>query len=313
MKKKSILLVMLSFVLGLMLASTTQADASTVKIYRLYNPTLKEHLYTSDANEKNVLYENAGWGYEGVAWYAPTSGKPVYRLYNAQLKNHLYTTDTNEVNVLTSKYGWTRDNNGKPLFYSGGKVGIYRLYNAGLNGMHMLTTDMNEYKILDASIWSGEGAKLAGAKKGNPISTKYKNPQPEKVYPANTEWRVVTYGTDGKVHGLGYSTGSTKSEVEARISQIGGYNSSNGFRAVAELAPVPKLSPSTSNSSEKWYYSITNASDGSNAGKGYGYPTQAEALAGGNQEVKRYVNDSHLWSPPYRTTSDYRVTAVRYQ
>ena len=65
-----------------------------VTIYRLYNPISGEHLYTRDANEKNVLSSKHGWKYEGVGWYAPTSGKPVYRLYNPGLANHLYTTDT---------------------------------------------------------------------------------------------------------------------------------------------------------------------------------------------------------------------------
>jgi hypothetical protein len=175
MKKFVAMFVALGAFLGFGLVSVEAAQADSVKIYRLYNPGLKEHLYTSDANEKNELYSKHGWGYEGVAWYAPSNGKPVYRLYSPQLRNHLYTTDTNEVKVLTSQYGWTKDNGGKPLFYSGGKTGIYRLYNASLNGMHMLTTDGNEYKILSASIWDGEGAKLSAAKIGNPIKTQYKS------------------------------------------------------------------------------------------------------------------------------------------
>lgn len=37
-----------------------------------------------------------GWKYEGVAWYAPTSGQPVYRLYNPNAGDHHYTLDSNE-------------------------------------------------------------------------------------------------------------------------------------------------------------------------------------------------------------------------
>lgn len=128
-----------------------------VTIYRLYNPISGEHLYTRDANEKNVLSSKHGWKYEGVGWYAPTSGKPVYRLYNPGLANHLYTTDTNEVNVLTSKYGWVKDNGGQPVFYSGGDVDIYRVYNYGLKGMHHLTTDRNEYNTLPKYGWKQDG------------------------------------------------------------------------------------------------------------------------------------------------------------
>lgn len=126
-------------------------------IYRLYNPVNGEHLYTTDANEKNVLSSKHGWKYEGIGWHAPTSGTPVYRLYNPVLANHLYTTDTNEVNVLTSRNGWVKDNNGNPVFYSGGNVNILRVYNYGLKGMHHLTTDTNEYKTLPQYGWKQEG------------------------------------------------------------------------------------------------------------------------------------------------------------
>ena len=77
-------------------------------IYRLYNPVNGEHLYTTDANEKNVLSSKHGWKYEGIGWHAPTSGTPVYRLYNPVLANHLYTTDTNEYKTLP-QYGWKQE------------------------------------------------------------------------------------------------------------------------------------------------------------------------------------------------------------
>jgi hypothetical protein len=178
MKKLIISIAALSAVIGLTGVEAQSVQAQDVAIYRLYNKDLKEHLYTSDQHERDVLYTQAGWGDEGVAWYAPTSGNgtPVYRLYNAQLKNHLYTTDLNEVNILTSQHGWTRDNNGQPLFYSGGSANIYRLYSAGLNGMHMLTTDTNEYNILARSTWSGEGVKLKASRVGTPSQTKYLHP-----------------------------------------------------------------------------------------------------------------------------------------
>jgi hypothetical protein len=85
-------------------------------------------------------------------------------LYNPILRNHLYTTDTNEVNVLTSQYGWVKDNDGKPLFYSGGSTPIYRVYNAGLSGMHHMTTDYNEYLTLPLYDWEQEGIKLYAVK-----------------------------------------------------------------------------------------------------------------------------------------------------
>lgn len=142
-------------------------------VYRLYLPSTGEHLYTTDANEKQTLYEKYGWGYEGIGWYATSSGTAVYRLYHPTLQNHLYTTDTNEVNVLTAKYGWKKDNGGKPLYYSAGTVPIYRVYNASLNGMHHLTTDTNEYATLPKYGWTQEGVKIYACKKGAQITTTY--------------------------------------------------------------------------------------------------------------------------------------------
>lgn len=133
------------------------ATSGARPIYRLYHPITGEHLYTTDRYEKDVLYQQRGWGYEGIAWYAPSTGKPVYRLYNAGLMNHLYTSDTNEVKVLTSRHGWKSDNNGQPVFYSGGAVKIYRVYNYRLRGLHHWTTDLNEYNILPRHGWTQEG------------------------------------------------------------------------------------------------------------------------------------------------------------
>ncbi len=143
-------------------STSATTPVQTQPIYRLYCPVNGEHLYTTDANERDVLSTAYGWTYEGVGWNAPTSGEAVYRLYNSGLQNHLYTTDLNEVRTLTSinPENWHLDNNGQPLFYSGGTRPIYRLYNEGLQGMHHLTTDANEYAVLPAYEWQQEGVKL---------------------------------------------------------------------------------------------------------------------------------------------------------
>ena len=161
--------------------SIAESASGQTPIYRLYNPGLGKHLYTTDANEKKVLYEQHGWGYEGVGWYAPKSGKAVYRLYNPILKNHLYTTDTNEVKVLTSRQGWQSDNQGKAVFYSGGKISIYRLYNP-VSARHHWTTDTNEYKVLPSHGWSQEGVKFSAVQIGKPIQTQYKVDESNHFY-----------------------------------------------------------------------------------------------------------------------------------
>lgn len=149
-------------------------NSAYVAIYRLYNPGTGEHLYTADANEKDTLYDKHGWGYEGIGWYTLSSGTPVYRLFNAKQNNHLYTTDTNEVKVLTTTAGWIRDNGGKPVFYSAGDTPIYRLYNKKLSGIHLLTTDLNEYNTLARSGWTKEGVAVRSVKAGTPTSVQYK-------------------------------------------------------------------------------------------------------------------------------------------
>ncbi|OLF49032.1 hypothetical protein BU202_01370 [Streptococcus cuniculi] len=153
-------------------------------MYRLYNRTNGEHLYTTSANEKDVLFKQHGWGYEGIAWNAPDAGTPVYRLYNAGLQNHLYTSDVNEVQTLIRKHGWTADNNGQPVFYSGGSVPIYRVYNFKLRGLHHWTTDANEYSILPRHGWQQEGVKFYANSLGAPIQTQYATPAPTPKRPS---------------------------------------------------------------------------------------------------------------------------------
>lgn len=178
--KKTLSLLLLGLVL-----SGPVALAET-PIYRLYNRHNHEHLYTTDENEKNVLYQEHNWGYEGIGWYAPDNGIPVYRLYNAGLQNHLYTSDSNEIQVLTQQHGWVQDNNGQPVFYSGGPVSIYRVYNQPLRGLHHWTTDLNEYQTLPAHGWQQEGIKFHAQRIGEPIQTQYARPIDIPITPVPT-------------------------------------------------------------------------------------------------------------------------------
>lgn len=136
---------------------TVGTPSGSISIYRLHNPSTGEHLYTSDKHESDVL-SSGGWEYEGIGWQAPQNGQSVYRLYSPVTRVHLFTTDENEVRVLSSQ-GWQVDNNGQPLFYSGGNRSVYRLYNP-TSRMHLITLDMNEYTILGNQGWNQEGEKL---------------------------------------------------------------------------------------------------------------------------------------------------------
>lgn len=140
-------------------------------IYRMYSPITKEHLFTADKNERDTLYATGAWGYEGVAWYAPEFGvgSPVYRLYNSCSQNHLYTMSWEEINVLLKIGDWSMDNNGQPVFYSAGTNDVFRLYNEALRGMHLLTTDANEYAVLGTVGWTQEGYQMKCIEVGHPI------------------------------------------------------------------------------------------------------------------------------------------------
>lgn len=122
-------------------------------MYRLYNVSSKEHLYTSDSNEIKVLtsQKNTAWKNEGAAWIAPTQSQtPVYRLHNYKSGEHHYTKDFNEVKTLCSTKGLTWKNEGIKWYSDdSGRVPIYRVFNAAAGlGAHHFTSDTNERSIL---------------------------------------------------------------------------------------------------------------------------------------------------------------------
>lgn len=145
-----------------------KSEPEEMIVYRIYNPTSGEHVYSTHKEEVTTRIKEGNWNYEDIAWYSPTSGIPVYRLYNPTLGTHLYTTNKNEINFLTSSEGWIPDFNGDPLFYSGGTITVYRLYNEPLHGEHLLTTDLNEYQQLPsiAQEWQQEGTSFNVIRKG---------------------------------------------------------------------------------------------------------------------------------------------------
>lgn len=128
-------------------------------VYRLYNHHNGEHLYTSDAVERDAC-EKLGWKYEGVGWYAPVNvGLEVYRLYNPNEGDHHYTTSIEERDALV-KFGWkyeganwksmeTDDVNAHP---------IYRQYNPNqYSANHNYSPTANERRTLVSYGWKDEG------------------------------------------------------------------------------------------------------------------------------------------------------------
>ena len=135
---------------------------SVVIMQRLYNRWSGEHLYTSDAIEKNNLME-LGWADEGIAWYAPqTSSTPVYRLYNPWSGDHHYTTRKDEYDDC-AKHGWRKEGVG---WYSADAATGEKLYR-GFNsyevvGTHLYTASWTEMSTMVASGWDYEGVAWYG-------------------------------------------------------------------------------------------------------------------------------------------------------
>jgi hypothetical protein len=140
--------------------------ANTVVQYRLYHDGTKEHLYTTDLNEYNIL-GTRGWVQEGPAYTMfsnpGTSGGvstvPFFRLYHAGTQQHLWTTDYNEALVLSDFTTWAYEGIiGYLLPSSGsGTVPLYRM-NLPFPPIHLWTTDLNEYTVLANRGWIQEGA-----------------------------------------------------------------------------------------------------------------------------------------------------------
>ena len=140
--------------------STIDPNAPTPQVenavYRAYNPSNGEHLYTTNYEEFKVITKN-GWDDEGIAFMSELKekGQAVYRVYNPNNGLHHYTTDVNEKNALVS-LGW---NDEGVSFYTSKNpkdTPVYRVYNEN-DSNHHYTMDANEALALISMGWKNEG------------------------------------------------------------------------------------------------------------------------------------------------------------
>lgn len=135
-------------------------QATSIAMYRLYNPWTLEHFYTASAKERKDCIAR-GWRDEKIGWYAPTTGKDVYRLYNPWTSDHHYTMSASERSRLV-KLGWNYEG---VAWKSGGPVPLYRQFNPYETvGTHNYTTSINEHKSLVKMGWHDEGIAWYGVK-----------------------------------------------------------------------------------------------------------------------------------------------------
>ncbi|GBG97334.1 hypothetical protein [Lactococcus termiticola] len=139
-----------SLVASFALAQSSKADT----VYRNFNSRTGEHLYSSYNEWKTLPGLSADWHQDNVTFDEPSTGPDVYRLYNPKSGEHIFTTGLNEKRVLSSQ-GWTYEG---VAFHSGGKVPVYRMFNAKAGiGAHLNTANANEKSVLMGQGWTYEG------------------------------------------------------------------------------------------------------------------------------------------------------------
>jgi uncharacterized repeat protein (TIGR01451 family) len=137
--------------------------------YRLYSDVTKEHHFTTDINEYNILGSYVGtWVQEGTVGrvlnnpgsFNAVTAIPYYRLYNTIAQQHHWTTDPNEYYTLVQYPTWNGegvDGYILPISTAGAKQ-LYRLLYPYISGLHHWTVDANEYNTLISIYgWVGEG------------------------------------------------------------------------------------------------------------------------------------------------------------
>lgn len=136
-------------------SSGTTSTTRFKRVYRLYNANTGEHFLTT--SEKESRYDQqAGWKYEGVAFYAPAekTDKPVYRLSNPNTGDHFYTGSEKEADYLAAN-GWKNEG---IAWYSGGTTAVYRVTNPGAQSFnHSYATSEKERNYLVSQGWKDEG------------------------------------------------------------------------------------------------------------------------------------------------------------
>ena len=145
----------------------SDAAHATTTLYRLYNPYTHEHLFTTDAAEKDNLV-SLGWNFEGTTGKVYMHGEKggVYRLYNPTTGEHHYTTKEDEVATCV-KAGWK--NEGVKFFSVLDKdkqtVGMVSMYNPYEKKFyHHYTADADEIAKMVKAGWIKEEVKWYAAK-----------------------------------------------------------------------------------------------------------------------------------------------------
>ncbi|KAG8844770.1 hypothetical protein FRB96_002831 [Tulasnella sp. 330] len=116
-------------------------------LYRLFNSSCCDHLYTANSNEKDKTQTHSDWSFECVAAQVPVDyvadSTPLYRLYGH--RDHLYTTSKDEADTSSKSNGYKEEGVACYVYTSQkeGTVPLFRMYNAG-SCDHLYTVDEDE-------------------------------------------------------------------------------------------------------------------------------------------------------------------------
>lgn len=203
----------------------SSAQAGTKRVYRIYNPQARYHVYTTEPGEMLILTRDIGLRDEGVGFLSYSDGgdgrRPLHRLYNPNNGQHYYTLSDGERDILV-RLGWHYEKD-EGFLYPASRSGtreIYNLYDTR-NGDHLYPTSMNEVNALlqtgffqkHTSIGYGPGEALPRRSPnfGNPTGTSdssrpipYASSGCTPTFPYKDGW----FGADST---FSYPTSSTRS------------------------------------------------------------------------------------------------------
>ena len=133
------------------------SQVGIVPLYRLYNPVVFDHFYTTAPNLEAPTSISNGWLFEGIAGYIYDNSQPgtvpLYRSWNPMITDHFYTTDQAEAQNARSNLGYIDEGITGYIFPDSpsGTVPLYRLWNPTITD-HFYTTNLAEAQNAESNL-----------------------------------------------------------------------------------------------------------------------------------------------------------------
>ncbi|SHJ05730.1 hypothetical protein [Pseudobutyrivibrio xylanivorans] len=137
-------------------SSSTSSAPKTIPVYRLFNKVNGNHLFTTNAEEKDILVAN-GWADEGIAWQVvANTATPVYRLFDAAGSGEHYYTANEALKAELIAKGCVDEGVAWYGQAANGRT-VYKVTNTKY-GKSVLTTSVEEKEALVAAGFAAEEA-----------------------------------------------------------------------------------------------------------------------------------------------------------